>query len=196
MYRSYQERMILSWRDILQVCNVYITEFIRTWLKKISAFFSATTPKAQFYHSIKTWNHAKDERKGETEERGERKKNWHTIPFLKEKNPKSIKLVKMVQFSATMHFPNPLDTTYSTLGHRFSRIYFIRDRKEEDFSLAMSEKRALPLCLPNNCKWDEKTGAYSREGDQYRTSLCVIEAALRKLRRIKGNQLDNTSHVN
>lgn len=54
----------------------------------------------------------------------------------------------------------------------------------------MSKNRAVPLCLPNNYKWDEKSGVYSKDEEQSRTSLCVIDAALRKLRRIKGNQPD------
>ena len=54
----------------------------------------------------------------------------------------------------------------------------------------MSKNRAVPLCLPNNYKWDEKSGVYSKDEDQRRTSLCVIDAALRKLRQIKGNELD------
>ena len=53
-------------------------------------------------------------------------------------------------------------------------------------SLEMSKNRAVPLCLPNNCKWDEKSGVYSKDEDKSRTSLCVIDAALRKLRQIKG----------
>lgn len=49
----------------------------------------------------------------------------------------------------------------------------------------MSEQCAVPLCLPNNCKWDEQTGEYSKSGDA-RESLCVVEAALEKLKNIKG----------
>ena len=54
----------------------------------------------------------------------------------------------------------------------------------------MSKNRAVPLCLPNNYKWDEKSGVYSKDEDQSRTSLCVIDTALRKLRQIKGNEQD------
>ena len=50
----------------------------------------------------------------------------------------------------------------------------------------MSKRRAVPLCLPNNCKWDEQTGEYSKDGED-RKLLCVIEAALRNLRSIKGS---------
>lgn len=50
----------------------------------------------------------------------------------------------------------------------------------------MSENCAVPLCLPNNCKWDEQTGEYTRDEEQERTSLCVIEAALERLRNVKG----------
>lgn len=52
----------------------------------------------------------------------------------------------------------------------------------------MSENCAVPLCLPNNCKWDEQTGEYSKEEDQDRTSLYVINAALDRLRAIEGRQ--------
>ena len=61
--------------------------------------------------------------------------------------------------------------------------------------MEMSKTRALPLCLPNNCKWDEKSGVYSRDEDQDRTSLQVIDAALQKLRQIKGNHLDNLTYA-
>lgn len=50
----------------------------------------------------------------------------------------------------------------------------------------MSEHSAVPLCLPNNCKWDEQTGEYSKDEDQDRTKLNVINAALEQLKAIKG----------
>ena len=50
----------------------------------------------------------------------------------------------------------------------------------------MSENCAIPLCLPNNCKWDEQTGEYTRDEQQDRTKLCVIDAALERLRNVKG----------
>ncbi|XP_078366228.1 guanylate-binding protein 7-like isoform X2 [Oculina patagonica] len=49
----------------------------------------------------------------------------------------------------------------------------------------MSEQRAVPLCIPNNCSWDEQTGDYSKTSED-RKSLNVTEAALRRLRSIKG----------
>lgn len=49
----------------------------------------------------------------------------------------------------------------------------------------MSEQRAVPLCLPNNCKWDAQTGEYSKSAGP-RESLCVIEAAIERLKSIKG----------
>ena len=55
----------------------------------------------------------------------------------------------------------------------------------------MSKHRAVPLCLPNNCKWEELTGKYNVDGEE-RKRLCVIEAALRKLRNVKGNYLNFT----
>lgn len=54
----------------------------------------------------------------------------------------------------------------------------------------MSENCAVPLCLPNNCKWDEQTGEYSRDEEQERTSLCVIDAALERLRNVKGKLIN------
>lgn len=63
-----------------------------------------------------------------------------------------------------------------------------------DFLIAvhskMSENCAIPLCLPNNCKWDEQTGEYSNEEDEERTSLYVINAALERLRTIEGRNLE------
>lgn len=50
----------------------------------------------------------------------------------------------------------------------------------------MSENCAVPLCLPNNCKWDEQTGEYTRDEEEERTGLCVIEAALERLKNVKG----------
>lgn len=52
----------------------------------------------------------------------------------------------------------------------------------------MSEHSAVPLCLPNNCKWDEQTGEYSKDEDQDRTKLNVINAALEQLKAIKGSR--------
>ena len=50
----------------------------------------------------------------------------------------------------------------------------------------MSENCAVPLCLPNNCKWDEQTGEYSTNEEEERTSLYVVSAALERLRSVKG----------
>lgn len=49
----------------------------------------------------------------------------------------------------------------------------------------MSGSCAVPLCLPNNCKWDAQTGEYSKNGDERKT-LCVVDKALERLRNIKG----------
>lgn len=46
-------------------------------------------------------------------------------------------------------------------------------------------KRATPLCLPNNCKWDSSSGQYIKT-EEMRTSLYVVDEALENLRRIKG----------
>ncbi|XP_066019928.1 guanylate-binding protein 1-like [Pocillopora verrucosa] len=44
---------------------------------------------------------------------------------------------------------------------------------------------AIPLCLPNNCQWNAATGEYIKTEGQ-RTSLYVVEEALKKLRTVKG----------
>lgn len=47
------------------------------------------------------------------------------------------------------------------------------------------QKIATPLCLPNNCKWDSRSGQYIKTGAR-RESLYVVEEALQNLRRVKG----------
>nr|XP_058956417.1 guanylate-binding protein 6-like [Pocillopora verrucosa] len=49
----------------------------------------------------------------------------------------------------------------------------------------MSEQCAVPLCLPNNCKWDKQTGEYSKSAGP-RESLCVVDVAIERLKSIKG----------
>ncbi|XP_020607894.1 guanylate-binding protein 4-like [Orbicella faveolata] len=49
----------------------------------------------------------------------------------------------------------------------------------------MSEQCAVPLCLPNNCRWDEQTGEYSKTSGA-RDSLYVVDAAIERLRNTKG----------
>ncbi|XP_078366581.1 uncharacterized protein LOC144650716 isoform X2 [Oculina patagonica] len=44
---------------------------------------------------------------------------------------------------------------------------------------------AIPLCLPDNCKWDPQTGKSVKTSDK-RSSLYVIEEALEQLREVKG----------
>ena len=44
---------------------------------------------------------------------------------------------------------------------------------------------AIPLCLPNNCKWDSKKSQYVKTQEE-RHPLYVVEEALEKLRDIKG----------
>lgn len=53
--------------------------------------------------------------------------------------------------------------------------------------MASSKNRniAIPLCLPNNCQWNAATGEYIKTGGQ-RTSLYVVEEALKKLKTVKG----------
>ncbi|XP_068691785.1 uncharacterized protein [Montipora foliosa] len=45
---------------------------------------------------------------------------------------------------------------------------------------------AVPLCLPNNCKWNEQTGEYSKDEDKERSSLHVTKSALEQLKTIEG----------
>jgi len=46
---------------------------------------------------------------------------------------------------------------------------------------------AIPLCLPNNCVWNPRTGKCI-ETETQRSSLEVIDEALEKLREVKGEQ--------
>ncbi|PFX16734.1 Guanylate-binding protein 6 [Stylophora pistillata] len=48
-------------------------------------------------------------------------------------------------------------------------------------------RRATPLCLPNNCKWDSSSGECIQTGER-RTSLYVLDEALENLRRIRGQE--------
>ena len=43
---------------------------------------------------------------------------------------------------------------------------------------------AIPLCLPNNCRWDPKSSQYIQTGEK-RQSLYVVQEALEKLRRVQ-----------
>ena len=47
---------------------------------------------------------------------------------------------------------------------------------------------AIPLCLPNNCRWNSATSEYNKTGEK-RSSLYVVDEALQKLRTVKGNPL-------
>jgi len=51
--------------------------------------------------------------------------------------------------------------------------------------MATNKGFATPLCLPNNCQWNEDTGEYKRSSEQ-RNSLNVVDKALDQLRKIKG----------
>ena len=53
-------------------------------------------------------------------------------------------------------------------------------------------QQAIPLCLPNNCSWDSKTGQYVQTEEE-RRSLYVVEEALEQLRKIKGKFLSDNS---
>lgn len=45
---------------------------------------------------------------------------------------------------------------------------------------------AIPICIPNNCSWEETTGTFQRDREQPRTKLQLVDEALRKLRAIHG----------
>ncbi|KAL9973197.1 hypothetical protein ACROYT_G019615 [Oculina patagonica] len=44
---------------------------------------------------------------------------------------------------------------------------------------------AIPICIPNNCKWDETSGIWRHQSER-RTGLQLVNAALQKLRAIQG----------
>ena len=47
---------------------------------------------------------------------------------------------------------------------------------------------AIPLCLPNNYKWNKLTGECTKIGEE-RSSLYVIDEALNQLKSIKGKSV-------
>ncbi|XP_015762113.1 PREDICTED: guanylate-binding protein 4-like [Acropora digitifera] len=51
--------------------------------------------------------------------------------------------------------------------------------------MATNNAFATPLCLPNNCQWNERTGEYSLNNEK-RKSLYPVDKALDQLRKIKG----------
>ena len=55
-------------------------------------------------------------------------------------------------------------------------------------TMATNKGFATPLCLPNNCHWNEDTGEYKSSSEQ-RNSLYVVDKALDQLRKIKGVSL-------
>ena len=85
--------------------NTYITEFARTWLKKISAFLRQLRQKSSFITPIRLETTPKKSEK-EKEEREDRLIVSSTLEILNEKNPKS---VKMVQFSVATFLQIQLD---------------------------------------------------------------------------------------
>ena len=44
---------------------------------------------------------------------------------------------------------------------------------------------AIPLCLPNNYRWNATTGECSKIGEG-RSSLVIVDEALQQLRNLKG----------
>ena len=53
----------------------------------------------------------------------------------------------------------------------------------------MSQRCAVPLCLPNNCRLDEQTGEYSKT-EEDRNTLYVTESSIKMLKNIKGSNFD------
>lgn len=49
---------------------------------------------------------------------------------------------------------------------------------------------AIPLCLPNNYRWNATSGKCSKMGEE-RSSLVIVDEALEKLRALKGKLLQN-----
>ena len=47
---------------------------------------------------------------------------------------------------------------------------------------------AIPLCLPNNYKWNPRLGKCIKTGTE-RSSLEVVDEALEKLREVKGERV-------
>ena len=47
------------------------------------------------------------------------------------------------------------------------------------------KRKAIPLCLPNNYKWNAQARKYTKTEEQ-RSSLYVVRKAIEKLRKIKG----------
>ena len=78
---------------------------------------------------------------------------------------------------------------------RFDCIFKVKNTKGvTTFSLAETgtacastgdEWKAIPLCLPNNCKWNSQARECEKTEEQ-RSSLYVVEEAIEKLREVKG----------
>ncbi|XP_068721947.1 guanylate-binding protein 2-like [Montipora capricornis] len=45
---------------------------------------------------------------------------------------------------------------------------------------------AIPVCIPNNCSWDESSRKFQRDRSKPRSDLQLVEEAMRKLRSIHG----------
>ncbi|XP_015757604.1 PREDICTED: guanylate-binding protein 6-like isoform X3 [Acropora digitifera] len=52
-------------------------------------------------------------------------------------------------------------------------------------SITRNPNMAIPLCLPNNYRWNATTGKCSKTGEE-RSSLVIVDEALQKLRALKG----------
>lgn len=45
---------------------------------------------------------------------------------------------------------------------------------------------AIPICIPNNCSWNESSQIFKQDKSQPRSELQLVDEALRKLRSIHG----------
>lgn len=52
--------------------------------------------------------------------------------------------------------------------------------------MSWKDKQAIPLCIPDNYKWEPKTGKCSKDGDRERSKLVLVKEAWEKLQEVKG----------
>ena len=72
-----------------------------------------------------------------------------------------------------------------TLARHVTFYLLFFQKRAENMASRKNQNIAIPLCLPNNCRWNAATGKYIKTGRQ-RTSLYVVEEALKKLKTVKG----------
>ena len=72
-----------------------------------------------------------------------------------------------------------------TLARHVTFYLLFFQKRAGNMASRKNQNIAIPLCLPNNCRWNAATGKYIKTGRQ-RTSLYVVEEALKKLKTVKG----------